>query len=254
MGYFGPWNGDSLRSHGRQGSDFSPGDGSNCDHNIATSTLQGRRQAYSLLRTRGVFRIALAPPAGAEFTVVSVNNPYGCGELDNISTYRRPLPTTNLKFLSAVMWDGRESTPPTTQKITPATNPSDLLFDLAQQSVDATNGHAQASTPLTAQQQQQIVDLRPICILPNPLTSRREIWTLTAPPVAPWRFLRRIFSSVSTIRSVEIRKASRSRRRSSIYSTPGQISTAMATRSAPALRADRLCSIPRRSTSLAWRG
>ena len=35
--------------------------------------------------------------------------------------------------------------------------PSDLRFDLAHQSVDATNGHAQAATPPTSQQQQQIV-------------------------------------------------------------------------------------------------
>jgi hypothetical protein len=56
------------------------------------------------------------------------------------------------------MWDGRESSLQTgTKPITFATNPSDLLFDLAHQSLDATNGHAQATTPLTSQQQQQIV-------------------------------------------------------------------------------------------------
>lgn len=57
------------------------------------------------------------------------------------------------------MWDGRESTPPLTEKITYATNPSDLLFDLSHQSVDATIGHAQAQVPPTPDQQQQIVDL-----------------------------------------------------------------------------------------------
>jgi hypothetical protein len=56
------------------------------------------------------------------------------------------------------MWDGRESSTQTgTQKITSATDPGDLLADLAHQSLDATNGHAQASTPLTPQQQQAIV-------------------------------------------------------------------------------------------------
>lgn len=70
-------------------------------------------------------------------------------------SYRRPLPSTNLRFL----WDGRESSAQTgTQTITFATNPGDLLADLAHQSLDATNGHAQASTPLTVQQQQAIVD------------------------------------------------------------------------------------------------
>jgi hypothetical protein len=57
------------------------------------------------------------------------------------------------------MWDGRESAPQTgTQKITYATNPADLLADLAHQAVDATNIHAQASVGLTAQQQQEIVN------------------------------------------------------------------------------------------------
>jgi hypothetical protein len=56
------------------------------------------------------------------------------------------------------MWDGRESSTQTsTTPITFATNPSDLLSDLAHQALDATNGHAQATTPLTSQQQKQIV-------------------------------------------------------------------------------------------------
>lgn len=138
---------------------FRTNDGSNCDHNIDTSSFQGRSKAYSLLLTRGLIRIPLAVPANAEFNVVSVVNPYGCGDPTTLSMYRRPLPTTNLRFLSTVMWDGRESAPQTgTQKITYATNPADLLADLAHQAVDATNIHAQATTPLTAQQQQEIVN------------------------------------------------------------------------------------------------
>jgi cytochrome c peroxidase len=91
--------------------------------------------------------------------VVSVQNPYGCDSASSLSLYRRPLPSTNLRFQSAIMWDGRESTPQTgTQKITFTTNPSDLLEDLAHQAFDATNGHAQGSNPLTAAQQKQIVD------------------------------------------------------------------------------------------------
>jgi hypothetical protein len=57
------------------------------------------------------------------------------------------------------MWDGRESSVQTgTQPISYASNPADLRADLAHQALDATNGHAQASTPLTPQQQQAIVD------------------------------------------------------------------------------------------------
>jgi hypothetical protein len=142
---------------------FRTNDGSNCDHSIDVSTLAGRSTAYSLLRTRGLIRIAIAVPASADYQVVSVNNPYGCNEADVISMYRRPLPSTNLRFLSAVMFDGRESSALTgTRKITyaqPPHNLDNLRFDLAHQSVDATVGHAQGdgSRPTPAEQQ-QIVD------------------------------------------------------------------------------------------------
>ena len=149
-----------LRFELTQGLDpiFRTNDGSNCDHGIDTSTVTARRQAYSLLLDRGLIRVALPVPAYAEFEVVSVKNPYGCGDVAALSMYRRPLPSTNLRFLSTVMWDGRESSPQTgTLKITGATNPADLLANLAHQSLDATNGHAQAATPLTQQQQAGIV-------------------------------------------------------------------------------------------------
>ena len=137
---------------------FRTNDGSNCDHNIDVSTLSGRASAYSLLTSRGLFRIALSVPATAEFTVNSVSNPYGCNETDTLSMYRRPLPSANLRFLTTVMIDGRESSPQTgTQKITFATNPADLIFDLKHQAMDATTGHAQGAPPTDAQQQ-AIVD------------------------------------------------------------------------------------------------
>ena len=137
---------------------FRTVDGSNCDTNIDTSTLAGRAKAYSLLTSRGLIRIALAMPANAQFKVVSVHNPYGCSDTSTLSMYRRPLPATNLKFLTTVMWDGRESTPPSTEKITYATNLGDLQFDLAHQAVDAVAGHAQGNVPLSASLQQQIVN------------------------------------------------------------------------------------------------
>jgi len=138
---------------------FRTNDGSNCNHSIDVSTFQGRRSAYSLLRTRGLIRIPLAVPAGSDFQVVSVANPYGCSETDVLSMYRRPLPTTNLKFLSTLMWDGRESSTQTgTTPISSANYPTSLMTDLAHQSVDATLIHAQAAAPgLTAAQQQAIV-------------------------------------------------------------------------------------------------
>lgn len=139
---------------------FRPVDGSNCNHNIDVSTRSGRKAAYSLLRTRGLFRIAIAVPPNANYQVVSVNNPYGCNESDAISMYRRPLPGTNLRFLSAVMVDGRESTPATgTAKILYSNYPTSLVDDLAHQALDATIGHAQGDgTRPTPAEQQEIVN------------------------------------------------------------------------------------------------
>src|SRR5439155_4195170 len=74
-------------------------------------------------------------------------DPNGCGPATNdASLYRRPLPSTNLRFLTAVMWDGRESSPTTT-----------ILQDLAHQANDATRGHAKGAQDITANQAQQIV-------------------------------------------------------------------------------------------------
>jgi hypothetical protein len=145
-----------------QGQDpiFRTVDGSNCNHSIDVSTLAGRQAAYSLLLTRGLIRIAIAVPANADYQVVSVNNQYACNESSVISMYRRPLPSTNLRFLSTVMFDGRESSPLTgTTKILYANYPNSLLHDLLHQSVDATNTHAQGDgTRPTPAEQQQIVN------------------------------------------------------------------------------------------------
>jgi hypothetical protein len=124
---------------------FRNNDGSNCEGALH-NTLNEERNNYSLLLTRGLIRVGLNVPANAQFVVDSVTDPYACTPPTNdLSVYRRPLPATNLRFLSAVMWDGRESTTPS------------ILDDLAQQANDATRGHAQAFTNLTAVQRQQIV-------------------------------------------------------------------------------------------------
>jgi hypothetical protein len=148
------------RFNATQGQDpiFRTNDGSNCDHDIDTSTVGGRRKAYSLLIEKGLIRVALPVPSNAEFTVIGVVNPYGCGDPSTLSMYRRPLPSTNLRFLSTLMWDGRESSIQTgTEPITYAAYPGNLNSDLAHQSVDATNGHAQGAAGLSAQQQSAIV-------------------------------------------------------------------------------------------------
>jgi cytochrome c peroxidase len=138
---------------------FRPVDGANCP-TADVSTLEERREAYSLLLTKGLIRIGIAVPATADYQIVSVYNRYGCNATDVISMYRRPLPTTNLSFLSTVMFDGRESSPATgTTKILYSNYPSSLVSDLAHQSVDATIIHAQGDgTRPTPVEQQQIVD------------------------------------------------------------------------------------------------
>jgi cytochrome c peroxidase len=143
---------------------FRTVDGSNCDHDVNVTSVEGRRAAYSLLRNRGLIRIALQVPANSDYQVVSVDNQYSCSEGDKISMYRRPLPATNLRFLSAVMWDGREANATTgTKKILSPDNAGyeedALQFDLRHQSLDATNGHAQGlGNRPTPAEQQQIVD------------------------------------------------------------------------------------------------
>jgi hypothetical protein len=138
---------------------FQPVDGANCP-TADVSTAEKRLEAYSLLLSRGLIRISITVPANADYQVMSVNNPYGCNATDVISMYRRPLPTTNLPFLSTVMFDGRESTPVTgTTKITFSNYPSSLMSDLAHQSLDATVTHAQGDgTRPTPAEQQEIVN------------------------------------------------------------------------------------------------
>ena len=125
-------------------------DGATCPTDDV-STLDAKRQAYSLLNDKGLIRVGLPLPAAPdlEFSVASVDDPYGCitdpatgltsPTTGIVSTYRRPLPSTNLGFLSTIMWDGRESS-------------------FMQQAIDATLGHAQADVAPTVDQQQQMVD------------------------------------------------------------------------------------------------
>ena len=122
---------------------FRTNDGSNSPL-ANVSTLEARRAAYSLLLRKGLIRVGLQIPADAEFELVAVNDPAGyAGNNANgneLSLFRRPLPATNLTFLSTVMWDGRE----TLQKGSAGA----IHFDLMHQANSATQGHAQAPEPL----------------------------------------------------------------------------------------------------------
>jgi len=139
---------------------FASVDGANCP-----TVSPGDAAGHSLVTGNGLFRISLPLPTTTEFTISVVHDPYGCaiqpdsntGEM-MISVYRRPLPTTNLKFSSAIMFDGRETVSPLNSASTFQAN---LTTDLIHQALDATNGHAQASPPLTLSDSRlsQMVDL-----------------------------------------------------------------------------------------------
>jgi cytochrome c peroxidase len=125
---------------------FRNNDGSNCEGALPVSRDE-QWDAYSLLLTRGLIRVGLNVPSGAEFTVDDVDDPYRCGvSTHEVSVYRRPLPSTNLRFLSAVMWDGRESSAA-----------SAILEDLTNQANNATRGHGAAFRDITGEQARQIV-------------------------------------------------------------------------------------------------
>lgn len=138
---------------------FRLNDGSNSP-NADVSTVQARRAAYSMLLNKGLIRVERPIPAGAEFELIGVDDPYGYASSAGLSLFRRPLPSTNLRFVSTVMWDGREVDPATPMTIAngAATNFDILRASLSHQALDATNGHAHAATDITAAQRDAIVD------------------------------------------------------------------------------------------------
>ena len=122
---------------------FRPVDGANSPK-ADLSTLAKRRDAYSMLLNKGVIRIGLPIPANAEFELVAVDDPYKFASAKELSLFRRPLPTTNLKFDSTVMWDGREVVAGAT-----------VASELQTQASDAVTTHAQGQ-PLSAAQRASI--------------------------------------------------------------------------------------------------
>jgi hypothetical protein len=146
------------------------------------STLAQRSAAYSLLRTKGLIRIPFNLPSTRDYDVKVVLDPYagtGANPPVNqtipataspiVSFYRRPLLSANTRFISAVMWDGREATVPAVPS-----NPRDVdnsgiqasqadapvRINMLTQSNNATLGHAQGANPLTAAQRAAIVDFQ----------------------------------------------------------------------------------------------
>ena len=140
---------------------FAPVDGSDCP--ATSSDQKADRANSSMVLNYAVIRIQLPIPATAGFTLASATNPKGCAIppgspaiSGNLFLFRRPLPSTNLLLLSAVMWDGRE----TLEKITTHAGdgtPAALMFDLDDQANSATTGHAQGAPIVGTPEQQDIV-------------------------------------------------------------------------------------------------
>ncbi|HJU11173.1 MAG TPA: hypothetical protein VJ728_09870 [Candidatus Binataceae bacterium] len=180
---------------------FAPVDGATCPSNVPQNSsvlsllnnhLAGTHllsNPYSLLLKKGLFRIFLpvpkSTPSGAptEYTITVLSDPYGCntdpdyntvknadGSISQIvSVYRRPLISTNLKFVSTVSDQLGPPTDPLTgvpQPIDPYTGKPEsgnIMWDgreptLQSQAIDATMVHAQALTPPTAEQVTQMVN------------------------------------------------------------------------------------------------
>jgi cytochrome c peroxidase len=120
---------------------FRPVDGANCP-SADVSTVDARSSAYSLLLNKGLIRISLPLPANAEFSIISIDDPYQCPETtaERPALYRRTLPSTNLRFLNGIMWDGREP-------------------DLLTQARNATLVHAESKKSPPDSRLQHILDL-----------------------------------------------------------------------------------------------
>jgi cytochrome c peroxidase len=121
-------------------------DGSDC---LAPGAPNPSASANSTeLRRFGNIRIELPIPPGADYTLVGSSDPLGCPtapSAEGLRLYRRPLPVANSAFLTAVMWDGRESLG------------ASVSEDLQRQANDATALHAQARSSLPPEQRASIV-------------------------------------------------------------------------------------------------
>lgn len=136
---------------------FAAVDGANCP-----TARAGDKAARSLLLGSGLIRVFLATPVnGAQFTVSAAYDPFGCAAdmstgSQVLSFYRRPLPTTNLQFLSAIMFDGRESISlPLNSNVT---FPANLRADLTTQALHAVQTHGQSSKDPSPAQLASIVN------------------------------------------------------------------------------------------------
>lgn len=143
------------RTHGEDPL-FAAVDGANCP----TADTKERAN-HSLLLERGLIRVGITLPAHPQFQLAVVHDPYGCAlTLDPktgatvASVYRRPIPSSNLRYLSAVMFDGRETLLPLN---TAETFQNNLMTDLTDQALTAVQTHAEGKADPTPEQLSEIV-------------------------------------------------------------------------------------------------
>lgn len=120
----------------------------------APANVFERWNASRNLLERGTIRIGLPqtrPAPTWDIDVEVVADPRNANALTptngQVSFFRRPLPTTNLRFTAAINWDGR-NTPDLTN----------MRPGLLAQSNGATVNHAQAASPIDADARARIVD------------------------------------------------------------------------------------------------
>src|SRR5205085_689524 len=99
-----------------------------------------------LLLHKGLIRIQRAVSPASQFTIIAIDDPYQCSTPTSISVHRRPLPATNLRFLTTPMWDAREL------------RSLNFTQDLLSQARDAVFDHMQPTSAPDAATLQQIVD------------------------------------------------------------------------------------------------
>lgn len=122
-------------------------------HDAATSpsadvsTVEARRAAYKLLLSRGLIRVGLPVKAESEFRLVAAEDPYGHASAAQLSMFRRPLPTTNLRFIAAVNWDGRNNN----------AVPGDIHLGLGNQINGGTLNHAKATAAPDTETRESII-------------------------------------------------------------------------------------------------
>jgi len=163
---------------------FRTNDGSSSPE-AAVGSLDEMASAYRLLLKNGVFRIGLPIPAGAEFELLKADDPYGFVSAGTatpeLSLFRRPLPATNLKFVSAVMWDGRESEAGGT-----------IAEHLARHATAATTGHAQGNS-LAEDQRHAIVDFETGLFTTQVFDRSAKSLTTSKVPGSPRKLAKRAF-------------------------------------------------------------